>query len=199
MTQADPSRKAQIVRKTAETDIKLTLDLDGSGEAQLRTGIPFLEHLLSQLAKHGGLNLTITCKGDLDIDAHHSVEDLGIVLGQAVALLLKDKRGITRYGHAYAPLDEALSRAVVDVSGRSGLFLRANWSAARVGSFDAQLVREFFQGFVNHARITLHLECLYGVNCHHQIESVFKAFALALKQALRLSGRQDYPSTKGVL
>ena len=199
MNKKGAPRKARIERKTAETAIKLTLDLDGSGKTQLKTGIPFLEHLFQQLAKHGGLDLTITCQGDLDIDAHHSVEDLGIVLGQALTLILQDKRGIARYGHAYAPLDEALSRAVVDISGRPGLFLRAKWSAARVGSFDAQLVREFFQGLANHANITLHLDCLYGINCHHQIESLFKAFALALKQALRLTGRQDYPSTKGVL
>ena len=199
MNKKNLARTARISRKTAETEILLKLNADGSGETQFATGIPFLEHLLHQLARHGGLDLEVSCKGDLEIDAHHSTEDIGIVMGQALAQILADKTGITRYGYAYAPLDEALSRAVVDLSGRPGLFLRVDWTAERIGVFDTQLVREFFQGMVNHAGITLHLDCLTGINCHHQAESLFKACALALKQALQRGEGKGIPSTKRVL
>ena len=192
-------RTASIERKTTETSISVQLNLDGSGKSDISTQVPFLDHMLQQLVYHSRLDAHILCQGDKEIDAHHSVEDTGISLGKAFISALGDKKDITRYGFAYAPLDEALSRAVVDISGRSGLFLHARWTAAKVGNFDTQLIQEFFQGFVNHSKISLHLDCLYGINCHHQIESLFKACALALKTAIARQTGTGIPSTKGVL
>ena len=194
-------RKAQIQRDTKETRIFVEVDLDGRGVANLSSGIPFLDHMLDQLARHGALDLSIQAKGDLHIDAHHTVEDIGITLGMAVAKALGDKRGIRRYGHAYVPLDEALSRAVVDFSGRPGLEWHVEYKRARVGEFDVDLTHEFFQGFVNHAQATVHIDNLRGDNAHHQCETIFKAFARALRMAIELDPRASgaVPSTKGTL
>jgi imidazoleglycerol-phosphate dehydratase len=194
-------RKAKIQRDTKETQILVEVDLDGRGESSLSSGIPFLDHMLDQIARHGALDLTIKAKGDLQIDAHHTVEDIGITLGMAVAKALGDKKGIRRYGHAYVPLDEALSRAVVDFSGRPGLEWHVEYKRARVGEFDVDLTHEFFQGFVNHAQATVHIDNLRGDNAHHQCETVFKAFARALRMALEPDARSAglVPSTKGTL
>ena len=194
-------RKAEIQRDTKETQIRVAVDLDGHGEARLASGIPFLDHMLDQLARHGGLDLEVKAKGDLEIDAHHTVEDIGITLGMAMAKALGDKKGIRRYGHAYVPLDEALSRAVVDFSGRPGLEWHVDYRRARVGEFDVDLTHEFFQGFVNHAHATVHIDNLRGDNAHHQCETVFKAFARALRMAVELDPRASgiVPSTKGSL
>ena len=193
-------RTACRSRETLETRIAVEVDLDGGGEADLHTGIPFFEHMLHQVARHGRMDLRVRAQGDLAVDAHHTVEDVGIVFGQAVAAAVGEKRGIQRYGHAYVPLDEALSRAVVDFSGRPGLAYAVNFQRARVGDFDVDLLREFFQGFVNHAHVTLHLDNLKGTNAHHQAETVFKAFGRALRMALARDPRTpDAPSTKGAL
>lgn len=194
-------RTAKVTRDTKETQIKLALNLDGSGASKLVTGLPFFEHMLTQLARHGLIDLTITAKGDLEVDAHHTVEDVGIVLGQALNQALGDKAGIYRYGHAYVPLDEALSRAVIDLSGRPGLEYRCNYVRPRVGDFDVDLLHEFFQGFVNHAQVTVHLDNLCGTNAHHQAETLFKAFGRALRMAVARDPRIEgqVPSTKGTL
>ena len=194
-------RRAQVSRDTLETQISVALNLDGRGKAELETGLPFLEHMLDQIARHGMLDIRIRAKGDLHIDAHHTVEDLGITLGQALAIAVGDKKGIQRYGHAYVPLDEALSRVVVDFSGRPGLEFHVPFTRAVVGNFDVDLFREFFQGLVNHAQITLHIDNLRGANSHHQIETVFKAFGRALRMALAPDPAMAgvTPSTKGVL
>ena len=194
-------RKAEIQRDTKETRIRVAVDLDGRGEAKLASGIPFLDHMLDQLARHGAIDLAVDAKGDLEIDAHHTVEDIGITLGMAFAKALGDKKGIRRYGHAYVPLDEALSRAVVDFSGRPGLEYRVDFRRARVGEFDVDLTHEFFQGFVNHAQATVHIDNLRGDNAHHQCETVFKAFARAVRMAVELDPRAagSVPSTKGTL
>ena len=194
-------RKAEIQRDTKETQVFVAVDLDGRGESQLASGIPFLDHMLDQLARHGGMDLTVRAKGDLDIDAHHTVEDIGITLGQALAKAVGDKKGIRRYGHAYVPLDEALSRVVVDFSGRPGLHMRVPFKAGMIGTLDTQLVFEFFQGFVNHAGVTLHIDNLFGDNAHHQCETVFKAFGRALRMACTRDPRAGsaIPSTKGAL
>jgi len=194
-------RKAEIQRDTKETQVFVAVDLDGRGQSQLASGIPFLDHMLDQLARHGGMDLTVRAKGDLDIDAHHTVEDIGITLGQALAKAVGDKKGIRRYGHAYVPLDEALSRAVVDFSGRPGLEFHVKFTRARVGEFDVDLTHEFFQGLANHAQVTVHIDNLRGDNSHHQCETVFKAFARALRMALEPDPRAAgvVPSTKGAL
>jgi imidazoleglycerol-phosphate dehydratase len=194
-------RKAEIQRDTKETQVFVALDIDGTGQSQLASGIPFLDHMLDQLARHGGLDLTVRAKGDLDIDAHHTVEDIGITFGQALAKAAGDKKGIRRYGHAYVPLDEALSRAVVDFSGRPGLEFHVKFTRARVGEFDVDLTHEFFQGLANHAQVTVHIDNLRGDNSHHQCETVFKAFARALRMALEPDARAAgvVPSTKGAL
>lgn len=194
-------RQASVTRNTKETRISVELDLDGVGGGQLDSGVPFLDHMLDQIVRHGLIDLDIHCEGDIHIDDHHSVEDIGITLGQAFAQALGDKRGIRRYGHACVPLDEALSRVVVDLSGRPGLYFFADFSRERVGSFDVDLVREFFQGFVNHAGVTLHIDNLRGDNAHHQLETVFKAFGRALRAAVEIDERASdaLPSTKGVL
>ena len=194
-------RKAEIQRDTKETQIRVAIDLDGRGEAQLASGIPFLDHMLDQLARHGALDLEVKAKGDLEIDAHHTVEDIGITLGMAFGKALGDKKGIRRYGHAYVPLDEALSRAVVDFSGRPGLEWHVDFTRARVGEFDVDLTHEFFQGFANHAQATVHIDNLRGDNAHHQCETIFKAFARALRMAVELDPRAAgaVPSTKGSL
>lgn len=194
-------RKATVTRSTRETQITVSVDLDGSGAARLATGIPFLEHMLDQVARHGLIDLDVDAKGDLQIDAHHTVEDVGITLGQAVAKAVGDKTGIFRYGHAYVPLDEALSRVVIDFSGRPGLVFDVPFTRPLIGEFDVDLIREFFQGFVNHAHVTLHVDNLRGVNAHHQAETVFKAFARALRMALEADPRGSgvIPSTKGAL
>jgi imidazoleglycerol-phosphate dehydratase len=194
-------RKAEIQRDTNETRVFVALDLDGTGRAELASGIPFLDHMLDQIARHGALDLTVRAKGDLEIDAHHTVEDIGITLGQALARALGDKKGIRRYGHAYVPLDEALSRAVVDFSGRPGLEWHVAYTRARVGEFDVDLTHEFFQGLVNHAHATVHIDNLRGENAHHQGETVFKAFARALRMAVEVDPRASgtIPSTKGSL
>ena len=188
-------------RKTNETDIKVSLELYGNGKANIDTGVPFLDHMLDQIARHGLMDLTIDCKGDTDIDDHHTVEDIGITLGQAFSEAVGDKKGLTRYGHAYVPLDEALSRVVVDLSGRPGLDLGVKFTRDRVGSFDLDLIREFFQGFVNHSLVTLHIDNIKGINSHHQAETVFKAFGRALRMATTPDERQSgvIPSTKGSL
>ena len=195
------ARTAQVTRNTKETQISASTNLDGSGAARLDTGIPFFEHMLDQVARHGLIDLEITAKGDLHIDAHHTVEDIGITLGQAFAKAVGDKSGIRRYGHAYVPLDEALSRVVVDISGRPGLEFRVQFPRARIGEFDVDLIHEFFQGFVNHALITLHVDGLSGTNAHHVAETVFKAFGRALRMALEPDPRMGgvVPSTKGSL
>jgi len=194
-------RKAEIQRDTKETRIRVSLDLDGRGEAKLASGIPFLDHMLDQVARHGAIDLAVDAKGDLEIDAHHTVEDIGITLGMAIAKALGDKKGIRRYGHAYVPLDEALSRAVVDFSGRPGLEYHVDFRRARVGEFDVDLTHEFFQGFANHALATVHIDNLRGDNAHHQCETVFKAFARAVRMAVELDPRAAgaVPSTKGTL
>ncbi len=188
-------------RKTNETDIKVILELYGIGKANIDTGVPFLDHMLDQIARHGLMDLSIACKGDTDIDDHHTVEDIGITLGQAFFEAVGDKKGLTRYGHAYVPLDEALSRVVIDLSGRPGLELGVKFTRDRVGTFDLDLIREFFQGFVNHSLITLHIDNLKGINSHHQAETVFKAFGRALRMAITPDERQSdvIPSTKGSL
>ena len=193
-------RTASKSRKTLETRIDVAVNLDGSGTADIDTGLPFFEHMLHQVARHGRIDLAIEARGDLDVDAHHTVEDVGITLGQAISEAVGDKRGIFRYGHAYVPLDEALSRVVVDFSGRPGLEYRVEFSRARVGDFDVDLLHEFFQGFVNHAQVTLHVDNLRGTNAHHQAETIFKAFGRALRMALERDPRTvDTPSTKGSL
>jgi imidazoleglycerol-phosphate dehydratase len=198
---SSPARTAQISRNTAETQIKIALNLDGTGQAKLSTGIGFFDHMLDQIARHGLIDLDIAAVGDLHIDGHHTVEDVGIALGQAVHQAVGDKRGIRRYGHAYVPLDEALSRVVIDFSGRPGLVMHVPFKAGMIGAFDSQLAYEFFQGFVNHAFVTLHIDNLRGENAHHQCETVFKAFARALRMALELDSRAlgSIPSTKGSL
>ena len=194
-------RKAQVQRDTAETKIRVSLNLDGSGASKLATGIGFFDHMLDQIARHGLIDLEIDAKGDLHIDGHHTVEDVGITLGQAVAKAVGDKKGLRRYGHAYVPLDEALSRVVIDFSGRPGLEMRVDFRSGMVGELDTQLVHEFFQGFVNHAGVTLHIDNLHGENAHHQCETIFKAFARALRMALEIDPRAAnvIPSTKGSL
>lgn len=194
-------RHASITRKTAETQISVSLNLDGTGVAKLATGVPFLDHMLDQVARHGMMDLEVNASGDLHIDAHHTVEDIGIAIGQALAKALGDKKGVRRFGHAYVPLDEALSRAVIDLSGRPGLEFSVPFSRARIGEFDVDLVGEFFQGMVNHALFTLHIDNLRGANAHHQCETVFKAFARALRMAVEPDPRTAgaVPSTKGSL
>jgi imidazoleglycerol-phosphate dehydratase len=194
-------RVADVQRNTSETQIRVRVNLDGAGTARLSTGIGFFDHMLDQIARHGLIDLEIDAKGDLHIDGHHTVEDVGITLGQAFAQAVGDKKGIRRYGHAYVPLDEALSRVVVDFSGRPGLHMRVPFKAGMVGGFDTQLTYEFFQGFVNHAGVTLHIDNLHGENAHHQAETVFKAFARALRMALERDERLGdvIPSTKGSL
>src|SRR5262245_19181177 len=193
-------RTAEVSRNTKETRIAVKLNLDGAGQASIETGVPFLDHMLEQVARHGIFDLEIVAKGDLHIDAHNTVEDIGITFGQAFAKAVGDKKGVRRYGHAYVPLDEALSRAVVDLSGRPGLEYHIEFSRARIGEFDVDLVHEFFQGFVNHAQVTLHVDNLKGTNAHHQAETAFKAFARALRMAAERDARvKDVPSTKGSL
>ncbi len=194
-------RTATVSRNTAETQITVTLNLDGAGHSKLATGIGFFDHMLDQIARHGLIDLEVKATGDLHIDGHHTVEDVGIAIGQAVRQAVGDKAGITRYGHSYVPLDEALSRVVVDFSGRPGLVLDAQFTSGMIGALDTQLVHEFFQGFVNHAHVTLHIDNLKGVNAHHQVETIFKAFGRALRMALTPDPRAagQIPSTKGVL
>ncbi len=194
-------RSAKVSRNTLETKISVELNLDGSGKAKLDTGLPFLEHMLDQIARHGLIDLEINAKGDLHIDAHHTVEDIGITLGQAFSQAVGDKKGLRRYAHAYVPLDEALSRVVLDISGRPGLVFNVEFVRSTVGEFDVDLIREFFQGFVNHALVTLHIDNLAGGNAHHQAETVFKAFGRALRIAAELDPRMAgvMPSTKGTL
>jgi len=196
-----PARNANVERNTLETQIQVSVDLDGSGKAQLDTGVPFLEHMLDQVARHGMVDLTIKAKGDLHIDAHHTVEDIGITLGQAFNQAVGDKKGIKRYGHAYVPLDEALSRVVIDFSGRPGLEYGVDFPRSQIGEFDVDLFGEFFQGFVNHAKVTLHIDNLRGRNAHHIAETVFKAFGRAMRMALEADPRMQgiTPSTKGSL
>ncbi len=195
------TRSAEVERNTLETQIRIQINLDGTGNAVFQTGLPFLDHMLDQVARHGLIDLVIHAKGDLHIDAHHTVEDMGITLGQAFAKAVGDKKGIRRYGHAYVPLDEALSRVVIDLSGRPGLEYHIEYTRARIGDFDVDLLREFFQGFVNHAGVTLHIDNLRGINAHHQAETVFKAFGRALRMALEVDARMGntMPSTKGSL
>jgi imidazoleglycerol-phosphate dehydratase len=194
-------RIAEVNRNTKETQIRVRVNLDGSGQASLASGIGFFDHMLDQIARHGLIDLEIDAKGDLHIDGHHTVEDVGITLGMAVAQALGDKAGLTRYGHAYVPLDEALSRVVIDFSGRPGLHMRVPFKASTIGGFDTQLAYEFFQGFANHALVTLHIDNLHGDNAHHQCETVYKAFARALRMALTPDPRSAgvVPSTKGTL
>jgi len=194
-------RIAQVSRNTLETKISVSLNLDGGGKGVFNTGVPFLEHMMDQIARHGMIDLEVTCDGDTHIDDHHSVEDIGITIGQAIAQAIGDKKGIRRYGHAYVPLDEALSRVVIDFSGRPGLIMEIPFTQKRIGKFDTELFWEFFQGFVNHAGVTLHVDNLRGHNAHHQIETVFKAFGRALRMALEKDPRMEgiMPSTKGSL
>ena len=193
-------RKAEVTRNTLETRITVKIDLDGTGASKLATGVPFFDHMLDQIARHGVFDLDIEAKGDLHIDAHHTVEDVGITLGQALAQAVGDKKGVRRYGHAYVPLDEALSRVVIDLSGRPGLEFNIEFTRARIGEFDVDLVHEFFQGFVNHALVTLHVDNLRGDNAHHQAETAFKAFGRALRMAVEVDPRTSgVPSTKGTL
>ena len=193
-------RTAEVTRNTKETQIRASINLDGAGQATLDTGVPFLDHMLDQVARHGVFDLEVAAKGDLHIDAHHTVEDIGITLGQAFIKALGDKTGIRRYGHAYVPLDEALSRVVVDLSGRPGLEFKIDFVRARIGEFDVDLVHEFFQGFTNHAQVTLHVDNLKGDNAHHQAETAFKAFGRALRMAVEVDPRtHGVPSTKGSL
>ena len=191
----------KVDRKTNETDISVSLDIYGTGVADIETGVPFLNHMLNQIARHGLMDLTIRCDGDTEIDDHHTVEDVGITIGQAFFKAVGDKKGLTRYGHSYVPLDEALSRVVLDLSGRPSLIMDVGFTRGRVGTFDVDLIREFFQGFVNHALVTLHIDNMKGVNSHHQAETVFKAFGRALRMAVTLDERQAgvIPSTKGSL
>lgn len=195
------NRTAEIVRNTNETKIRIAIDLDGTGKSNLSTGIPFLDHMLDQIARHGLLDLLVQAEGDLEIDGHHTVEDIGISLGQALAKAVGDKKGIRRYGHAYVPLDEALSRVVIDFSGRPYLEFHAEFARQMTGQFDLDLVREFFQGFVNHAAVSLHIDNLRGDNAHHQCETIFKAFGRALRMAVEMDPRAVgvIPSTKGML
>lgn len=201
MSKQSGQRTASVARDTQETRITVEVNLDGTGLAEFHTGLPFFEHMLTQIARHGLIDMKISADGDLEVDAHHTVEDVGIVLGQAVVQAVGDKQGITRYGHAYVPLDEALSRVVVDFSGRPGLVYNVDYVRGRVGDFDVDLLREFFQGFVNHAQMTLHLDNLRGDNAHHQAETLFKAFGRALRMALSADERMagQIPSTKGSL
>jgi imidazoleglycerol-phosphate dehydratase len=194
-------RSAQVTRNTLETQISVSINLDGTGQGRLDTGLPFLDHMLDQIVRHGLIDIDVQAKGDLHIDAHHTVEDVGITLGQAFHQALSDKKGIRRYGHAYIPLDEALSRVVIDLSGRPGLEFHVDFTRARIGEFDVDLFYEFFQGFVNHAGMTLHIDNLRGRNAHHQAETVFKAFARALRMAIESDPRAagTLPSTKGAL
>ena len=195
------ARTASVQRDTLETQISVSINLDGTGQSTFDTGIPFLEHMMDQIARHGMIDLDIKAKGDIEIDDHHTVEDIGITLGQAFAKAVGDKKGINRYGHSYVPLDEALSRVVIDFSGRPGLEMHVDFTRGRVGNFDVDLFYEFFQGFINHAKVTLHIDNIRGYNTHHQIETIFKAFGRALRMALsedpRMSGIT--PSTKGAL
>lgn len=195
------ARKTEVSRRTNETDITVSIDLDGQGRGQFATGVPFLEHMLDQIARHGLFDITVECKGDIEIDDHHSVEDIGITLGQAFAEALGDRTGIRRYGHAYVPLDESLSRVVIDFSGRPGLHLQVDFLRDRVGTFDVDLASEFFQGFANHAKATLHADNLRGHNDHHKLETLFKAFGRALRNAVEIDPRAPsaIPSTKGSL
>jgi imidazoleglycerol-phosphate dehydratase len=194
-------RKAEVVRNTLETQITVAINLDGTGNSQFNTGLAFLDHMMDQIARHGMIDIAVDAKGDLHIDAHHTVEDIGITLGQAFAKAIGDKKGIRRYGHAYVPLDEALSRVVLDISGRPGLEFSCEFTRAAIGQFDVDLFHEFFQGFVNHAHITLHIDNLKGHNSHHQAETIFKAFGRALRMAVELDSRMAgiMPSTKGSL
>ena len=194
-------RTAEVARDTNETRIRVRVNLDGTGKAEIATGIGFFDHMLDQIARHGLIDLVVQANGDLHIDGHHTVEDVGITFGQAVRQAVGDKKGITRYGHAYVPLDEALSRVVVDFSGRPGYYCDARWTSAMIGTFDTQLVSEFFHGFANHALVTLHVDNLKGENAHHQVETVFKAFGRALRMALTSDARapNQIPSTKGAL
>ena len=194
-------RIAEVSRNTLETQITVSINLDGTGTSSLNSGLGFLDHMLDQIARHGMMDITVEAKGDLHIDAHHTVEDIGITLGQAFTKAIGDKKGLRRYGHAYVPLDEALSRVVLDVSGRPGLEFNVEFSRARIGEFDVDLVHEFFQGFVNHALVTLHIDNLRGENAHHQAETVFKAFGRALRMAVEVDSRMTgiMPSTKGTL
>ena len=198
---ADASRKAVVERNTSETKIKVSINLDGTGEAKFDTGVPFLEHMMDQIARHGLIDLDIFCDGDTHIDDHHTVEDIGITLGQAFAQAVGDKRGIVRYGHSYVPLDEALSRVVIDFSGRPSLDFNCDFTRGNIGRFDTQLFWEFFHGFVNHAGVSMHIDNLKGFNAHHQAETIFKAFGRALRMALEFDPRMagKMPSTKGVL
>lgn len=194
-------REARVDRKTGETQIDVSVNVDGSGKSEFDTGLPFLEHMLDQISRHGLIDLVVKANGDLEIDAHHTVEDIGITMGQAFAKALGDKRGITRYGHAYVPLDESLSRVVIDFSGRPELVFNVQFERSHVGDFDVDLFKEFFQGFVNHAAVSLHIDNLRGVNAHHVIETVFKAFGRALRMAVEMDARMmdNVPSTKGIL
>lgn len=194
-------RNAEIIRNTLETQITVTVNLDGTGVSHFNTGLGFLDHMLDQIARHGMMDISVIAKGDLHIDAHHTVEDIGITFGQAFAKAIGDKKGIRRYGHAYVPLDEALSRVVLDISGRPGLEFACTFTRATIGEFDVDLIHEFFQGFVNHANITLHIDNLKGHNAHHQAETIFKAFGRALRVAVELDARMTgiMPSTKGSL
>ncbi|MBV8658670.1 MAG: imidazoleglycerol-phosphate dehydratase HisB [Burkholderiales bacterium] len=201
MPTSQSPRIATVTRNTLETQITVTLNLDGSGKSHFKTGLPFLDHMLDQVARHGLIDLEIDAAGDLHIDAHHTVEDIGITLGQALARALADKKGIRRYGHAYVPLDEALSRVVIDLSGRPGLSYGVTYTRASIGQFDVDLFSEFFHGFVNHGMVTLHIDNLKGVNAHHQAETIFKAFGRALRMAVEYDERalEQMPSTKGTL
>jgi len=194
-------RSASVTRNTLETQVEVTINLDGTGQGNFDTGVPFLEHMLDQIVRHGRIDLDVRAKGDLHIDAHHTVEDIGITIGQALAKAVGDKVGITRYGHAYVPLDESLSRVVLDLSGRPGLYFHCEFSRAWVGQFDVDLFREFFQGFVNHGMVTLHIDNIRGFNAHHQAETIFKAFGRALRMAVEADPRMENvtPSTKGTL
>jgi imidazoleglycerol-phosphate dehydratase len=194
-------RISEVSRNTLETQINVSINLDGTGESKFSTGLPFLDHMLDQIARHGMMDISVEATGDLHIDAHHTVEDIGITLGQAFAKAIGDKKGIWRYGHAYVPLDEALSRVVLDLSGRPGLEFGVEFTRARIGDFDVDLIHEFFQGFVNHALVTLHIDNLRGDNAHHQAETIFKAFGRALRMAVQLDSRMAgiMPSTKGSL
>ena len=194
-------RKVSVERNTLETQVKATINLDGTGEGRFAIGVPFLEHMLDQVARHGLIDLDIECTGDLHIDDHHTVEDVGITIGQAFAKAVGDKRGLRRYGHSYVPMDEALSRVALDFSGRPGLLMHVPFTRATFGGFDVDLFQEFFQGFVNHAQVTLHIDTLRGTNTHHQIETVFKAFGRALRMAVEVDPRMEgrMPSTKGSL
>ena len=195
------ARTAQVERNTLETQIKININLDGTGKATFQTGVPFLDHMMDQIARHGLIDMDIIANGDLEIDAHHTVEDIGITLGQAFNKAIGDKKGIYRYGHAYVPLDEALSRVVIDFSGRPSLFYEVTYPRGMIGSFDVDLLREFFQGFVNHAGVTLHIDNLKGVNAHHIAETIFKALGRAIRMAITADERMAgiMPSTKGVL